>query len=121
MTKAQAWKAAQQRWGKRAIIEHRPRALMERDKTPLRARHKEVKAALAATPRTPETQGKRSALLREERELFGQLITERCNVGNLMDILNAFHVMGSGDTWEQAFAKADERYPARVAPTKGPE
>jgi len=26
--------------------------------------------------------------------MFGQLIGDRCNVGNLMDILNAFHVMG---------------------------
>lgn len=113
MTKAQAWKAARQRWGKRAIIEHRHSALLESDKLPLRARHKAIKAELAATPRSSETQAKRSALLREERELFGQLITDRCNVGNLMDILNAFHVMGSGDTWEQAFAKADERYPSR--------
>src|SRR5258706_8854362 len=110
MTKAQAWKAAWQRWGKRAIIEYRRRALLEADKAPLRIRHKEVKAEIAATPRTLETHEKRRALLREERGLFGQLIGDRCNVGNLMDILNAFHVMGSGDTWEQAFAKADEHY-----------
>jgi len=56
------------RWGKRAIIEHRPRALMESEKLPLRARHKEVKAEIVATPRTPETHEKRRALLREERE-----------------------------------------------------
>lgn len=111
MTKAQAWEAAKERWGKRAIIEHRPKALLESEKLPLRARHKEVKAEIAAIPRTPETHEKRRALLREERELFESLIGDRCNVGNLMDILNAFHVMGSGDTWEQAFAKADERYP----------
>lgn len=113
MTKATAWKEAQQRWGKRAIIRHSPRALTEDQKAPLRERHKQVKAELAAIPRTPETQEQRRALLREERDLFGQLIGDRCNVGNLMDILNAFHVMGSGDTWEQAFAKADERYPTR--------
>jgi len=114
MTKAQALKEAQARWGKRAIVEHNRRALIEADKIPLRERHKAVKAELAATPRSPETHEKRSVLLREERDLFGSLISDRYSVGALMDILNAFHVMGSGDTWEQAFAKADERYPARV-------
>jgi hypothetical protein len=113
MTKQQAWKEAQARWGKRAIIDYKRRALVGTDKIPLRARHKVVKAELAATPRTPETQERRRGLIREERELFGSLITDRCNVGQEMDILAAFHVMGSGDTWEQAFAKADERYPRR--------
>ena len=111
MTKAQAWKEAQARWGKRAIIRFSPRALVETDKAPLRERRKAVKAELDALPRTPETREQRSALLREERELFGQIIGDRCNVGQEMDILAAFHVMGAGDTWEQAFAKADERYP----------
>lgn len=115
MTKAQAWKAAQKRWGKRAIIRHSPRALTEADKAPLRERRKQVKAELEATPRTPETAARRSMLLREERDLFGQVLGDRCNVGQEMDILAAFHVMGSGDTWEQAFAKADERYPTRKA------
>lgn len=115
MTKAQAWKAAQERWGPRAIIRHSPKALVEREKIPLRERHKQVRAELAATPRSPETMARRRELLREERDLFGQLIGDRCNVGEEMDILAAFHVKGSGDTWEQAFAKADERYPVRKA------
>ena len=111
MTKAQAWKEAQQRWGKRAIIRFNRRALVDAAKVPLRARHKDVKVQIAATPRSPETHALRSQLLREERDLFGSLIGDRCNVGEVMDILEAFHVKGSGDTWEQAFAKADERYP----------
>ena len=115
MTKAKAWKEAQQRWGKRAIIRWSPKALTEIEKAPLRNRHQEVKAQLATLPRNPDTAAQRGQLLREERDLFGQLIGDRANVGELMDILAAFHVKGSGDTWEQAFAKADERYPTRKA------
>lgn len=115
MTKARAWKEAQRRWGKRAIIRFSPRALVASAKVPLRERRKQVQAELAAMPRSPETHEQRSLLLREERDLFGQLIGDRCNVGEEMDILAAFHVKGSGDTWEQAFAKADERYPTRKA------
>jgi hypothetical protein len=115
MTKAQAWKEAQKRWGKRAIIRHSPRALTEAAKAPLRERRKAVKAELEVTPRTPETMTKRSALIREERDLMGRVLGDRCSVGQEMDILAAFHVMGSGDTWEQAFAKADERYPQPVS------
>jgi len=114
MTKAQAWKEAQARWGKRAIIQHRPKALTEDAKAPLRERRKIVKAELAALPRTPETQAQRGLLLREENTLMGQVLGDRYSVGQEMDILAAFHVMGSGDTWEQAFAKADERYPVRT-------
>lgn len=113
MTKAKAWKEAQRRWGKRAIIRFSPRALTDEQKAPLRIRHKEVKALLAALPRAPETVAQRGQLLREERDLFGSLIGDRCSVGEEMDILAAFHVKGSGDTWEAAFAKADERYPVR--------
>lgn len=111
MTKAQAWKAAQERWGKRAIIQHRRGALLEAQKAPLRARRKEVQAQLAALPRGPHTVAERGRLLREERELFGQVFPDRYSVGQEMDILAAFHVMGSGDTWEAAFAQADARYP----------
>lgn len=106
MTKAQARDEAECRWGKRAIIRHNPRALREEQKAPLRQRLAEVRELLKTTPRTPETIPTRRQLYREERDLFGVVISYRCDVGERMDILNAFHVRGSGDTWEAAFAKA---------------
>jgi hypothetical protein len=119
MTKARALKEAQQRWGKRAIIRFSPKALLASEKIPLRERRKAIKAELETLPRIPETQPRRSALLREERDLIGQVLGDRCNVGQEMDILAAFHVMGAGDTWEQAFAQADERYPRPTRAAQG--
>ena len=113
MTKAQAMAEATRRWGKRALISHNRRALLEVAKVPLRERRKVVKAELDTLSPSPETAARRGVLLREERDLTGALISTRCSVGQRMDILDAFHVMGSGDTWEQAFAQAAERYPER--------
>lgn len=116
MTKAQAWKEAVKRWGKKAIIDFRPRALIEPDKVPLRGRHTALREEILAVEKldqTPELRERLRALRREKQELFGLLIGDRCQVGKEMEILRAFHVMGSGDTWEEAFAKADERYPTR--------
>lgn len=92
MSKAKALKEARSRWGSQAHIEYNGRAMTEPEKRPLRERLAQLRA-----------EDKRETW-REREALVGVLLTTRCKVGHLSW---AYHVRGSGDTWEEAFEKAD--------------
>lgn len=112
MNRSQALKAAVRRWGKNAAV---------RDDGPKRASTPErraeaselLKALRASIPKDRKP-------TREEREQIDQLFSEslrmRYTVGVIHTVIfSAFWIKGNGDTWEDAFAEADKRYPIREA------
>jgi hypothetical protein len=99
MSKTQALIEARLRWGKQAVVRYNGKALTEPEKAPLRERYRALLAE-----RTPEN--------RQERDgLFSKLFTHRCDVGYVQSAMGIcmFSVHGHGDTWEDAFARADRR------------
>lgn len=115
MTKAQALMEARTRWGKNAVVRYNKGAFREGDRKQASADLKEHRTHKPVVPPT----GRDAAYVQafrewkaEEEKLFWIVMREPCDVGTLDNIANvftAFHIHGSGDTWEQAFAKADRR------------
>lgn len=107
MNRSQALKEAVRRWGKNAAVEDKGAA---RASTPERR-----KAASAEGKRIRESIPKDRRPTREEREAIDRCLGEsyrfRYTVGNISTLgpFRAFHVRGHGDTWEEAFAAAEER------------
>lgn len=112
MNRSQALKAAVRRWGKNAAV---------RDDGPKRASTPERRAE--ATKQLVDLRAsipKDRRPTKEEREQIDQLFSAslrmRYTVGVIHTVVfSAFWVKGTGDTWEDAFAEADRRYPIREA------
>jgi len=115
MNRSQALKAAVLRWGKSAAV---------RDNGAAKASTPEQRAAAGAEGkalRLSIPQDRRPT--REERDKLDDCLWRsgmyRYTDGNISTLgpFSAFHVRGQGDTWEEAFAKADANYPS-TAPKK---
>lgn len=94
MTKRRAQAEAEKRWGGDAHVRHAPRAMAEAHKAPLLERLKLLRS-----------EGRRETVT-ERNELVECILTYRCVVGYVSG--GFYSVRGSGDTWEEAFAKADK-------------
>jgi len=131
MTTAQALKLAREKWGRRAEVRDGGKRFRDGTKRPTATERAQMQAELpahrAAKPPRPDvaTFGDERTIAEyrealavwdracrgwKEREeyLRGNLLaSRRFAVGSIMEVLGAFHVRGEGDTWEEAFAKAE--------------
>lgn len=100
MTRAQALSLVRACWGKKAHIRYNRHALRAADRERARA---ELKALRANKPSV-------AVLLPEWKrrcdQLLGVALSEPYDVGYLIMGGLAFHISGSGDTWEEACRKA---------------
>ena len=100
MTKAQALKLARAKWGDVAHVKHNPKALTRPERLAASAELQTWRARRSEQT-TPDD-------MREWRRQVDRLTlagtTEPCYVGFRSAL--AFHVRGSGDTWEEACRKA---------------
>jgi hypothetical protein len=101
MTKSQALKEAVKRWGKNAAVQDKGK---ERASTP--ERRAEAKARLRQFNALPE--GEKKVRRKERDHWLTETYRYRYTVGFIAHGI-AFAVQGDGDTWEEAFASADER------------
>ena len=104
MTRSQALKEAVHRWGKLGCVEDRgaKRASNEEQRNAARAERKALLDSL-----TPEEKKAR----REELDrLFSAAFRYRYTVGEIGGFpgFRCFHIRGQGDSWEDAFSKADK-------------
>lgn len=113
MNRAQALKAAVRLWGKGgAVKDNGPKFASNPERRA--AASEELKKVRAAIPKDRRP-------TREERDeidrLFGQAMMQRYSVGVIHSLmgLSAFWVKGCGDSWEEAFAAAEQKYPAKAA------
>lgn len=120
MTRNEAKKQAEKRWGKRALWrvgerqsspERRQLALDEaaairQERATLEAEIGRLEEA-AGIPALRERIKTLSAATRER--LLGEGSYYKFEVGFRDSIIGAFNIVGSGDTWEEAFAQADAR------------
>lgn len=113
MNRSQALKEAVRRWGKTAAV---------RDDGPKRASNPERRAAASADLKQfRATIPKDQRPTREQREeidrLFSEAMRERFTVGVIHTFcgLSAFWVKGTGDSWEEAFTKAEDKKVAKAA------
>lgn len=118
MTNEQAMKRAAKRWGKRAMIENKGRfsspdrradARQRADAARVRIKEidQEIAERLKALDWYQSLTGERKELQKTASENASLSMFHRFAVGRDMGMF--FEVLGSGDTWEEAFAKADER------------
>lgn len=118
MTNDQALKQATKRWGKRAAVRNAGhfsspdrRAAASEKATTARARIKaidqEIAERLKALDWYQALTGERKELQKVASENSGMAMFHRFSVGKNMGLF--FEVLGSGDTWEEAFAQADKR------------
>jgi hypothetical protein len=122
MTREQAIREGRKRWGKRAIVragealsspEQRAEAMdrLKRNRARRDEIDREVQARLNTLDWYRAAQAERKACLQEVSQTQGWASYYKFSVG--LDIGIAFSVEGQGDTWEEAFAKADpKRVPA---------
>lgn len=119
MTRVEAGRELRKRWGKNARCrvgtslsspEERDQRLTtfrthraERD-----AIDAEIKRRLEAEPWYQDLMARRKTLVTSLRKL-DVMPYYKFTVGHVDSILGAFHVEGEGDTWEEAFAKADKK------------
>lgn len=101
-TTKQALVEAKRRWGKTAAVEDLGKRAATKEK------REQAKAKLAELNKLPKEE--RKATEKERNELCCIIYRERYKVGYISTLMfSAFHVCGSGDTWEEAFAQADTR------------
>lgn len=118
MTNQQAMKQATKRWGKQALVQNNghfsspeKRATASEQATAARARIKAIDQEIADRLKALDWY---QALTQERRELQKEAsnntslaLRYRFQVGRNTGLF--FEVLGSGDTWEEAFAQADAR------------
>jgi hypothetical protein len=124
MTNDQAMKQAAKRWGKKALIENNGRfsspdrreAAREKAasaRARIKAIDQEIADRLKALDWYQALTAERKDLQKTASENAGMSMFHRFSVGRDMGMF--FEVLGSGDTWEEAFAKADEREGRKAA------
>lgn len=118
MTNDQAMKQATKRWGTRAAVRNAGRfsSPERRDEASgktqtARARIKDIDQEIAARLKALDwyqaLTSERKDLQKVISESSGMAMFYRFSVGKNMGMF--FEVLGSGDTWEEAFAQADRR------------
>jgi hypothetical protein len=118
MTRQQAQKEAQKRWGKRAMIRvgellsspdkrAEAQAILKRNRERRDAIDHEVNERLNAMDWYRELMAERKACVRAVSEAQGWAAYYKFKVGR--DVGIAFSVDGCGDTWEAAFADAERQ------------
>lgn len=103
MTQPEAAVEARKRWGAKASTSFNSAALKSDAKKPLSDK---LDAHRRAREGDPERLTKREA-----DRLSGLLLGHRCSVGHISAAggIECFRVEGQGDSWEDAFAAADEK------------
>lgn len=112
MNAKQALAQARKRWGKTAAVEDRPQSAT----TP--EQRAEAQKELDEHRREWPEASKRPKELRDRmQKLASTTWRRRYQVGTVESMagLAAFFIKGTGDTWEEALADADKRYPAKKA------
>jgi hypothetical protein len=118
MTNDQAMRQATKRWGKKAAIrnaghfsspERRDEASGKAQTARARIKDidQEITARLKALDWYQALTSERKDLQKVASENSGMALFHRFSVGKDMGLF--FEVLGSGDTWEEAFAQADRR------------
>lgn len=118
MTNQQAMKQATKRWGKQALIQNGGhfsspdrRAEAQGKAVAARARIKEIDQEIAdrlkALDWYQSLTGERRELQKVASDNISLALRYRFQVGRNTGLF--FEVLGSGDTWEEAFAQADKR------------
>ena len=120
MTREQAKREAAKRWGKKSYwrVGVGVSSPERRDKAmEMVGQAKEARAELEAEIKRREEAAGIPAL-REQMKVLSQTVREtalghagyyKFQVGFIDNVIGAFNVIGSGDTWEEAFAQADQR------------
>ena len=98
-----ALREARKRWGERAIV----RDSQHPSTSEFRQNARDAYDLLKMGPVEPGTD--KAVRKSELATLRGQMMNYRFAVGERMPYLGAFHVIGQGDTWEEAFRMADSR------------
>lgn len=122
MTNEQAKKQAQKRWGKESAIrnagsfsspDRRERAsqAVREARAEIESIDKEVKERLAVCDWYQELQARRKTARKQIEDNQSLAMYHRFDVGRIGGVagFQFFEVLGSGDTWEEAFAQADTR------------
>lgn len=119
MTRDQALRQAQKRWGKRAAIRAEgelsspeKRAAAKERKDTLRSQKAELEAEITrreVAAGIPEVRAQIQALSKPITSEMWESMRYRFTVGSVDGVIGAFHVKGQGDTWEQAFDAADAK------------
>lgn len=106
MNRSQALKQAVGRWGKKAAVRDEGRKTSPEIRAASLKRLAELRAM--PEPRSPEVR-------KEIKEHLGAGLDYRYSVGYVGGIagFSFFSVQGQGDTWEEAFAKAEPTYVPR--------
>jgi lysylphosphatidylglycerol synthetase-like protein (DUF2156 family) len=115
----QALKRAQKVFGKRAYIRANKdlsspeeRAEAQARASTRRAERAELEAEIARREKEagiPELRAKIKAISDQSRAEIWNSGYYKFEVGNIDSILGAFHIKGQGDTWEEAFANAENK------------
>jgi len=126
MTKQQAEKLARKRWGKRAIVRQgddmssperrakgREQLIAARDE--ITAIEQEIAERLNALDWYQELLARKREALKRKDAAFWPSMYYRFEVGKFDGL--GFSIEGQGDTFEQAFAKADEHRAALLGPS----
>lgn len=105
MNRSQALKEAARLWGKKAAVQ---------DDGPKRPSSPELRAACSAELKelnAARTKDETKEARQRRMQLLGESGHYRYQVGTIVSMcgLAGFFVRGQGDTWEEAFAKAQER------------
>lgn len=99
MTKRDALKEARRRWGPGGNVSSNPKAPHAVERQQALAEWKEIKG----WPKSPAAK----AYTKKHGHIW---LRYPCTVGQIKNIIIPFfQVMGRGDTWEAAFADADQR------------
>lgn len=118
MTNDQAMKQAKKRWGSKALVRNagrfsspERRAEASEKTTAARNRIKAIDQEIAERLKVLDwyqaLTSERKELQKTASENSGMAMFHRFSVGKNIGI--GFEVLGSGDTWEEAFAQADAR------------
>jgi hypothetical protein len=119
MTRTQALNKAVKRWGTKAMVRAGTQVTSQEKRDRARVACAELKAKRQALEQERADKLKELPWLQEmnkaiqklrdaENQMSGQAWHYKFAVGYVDDILGAFHVQGQGDTWEQAFEKAEK-------------
>lgn len=124
MTKKEALAEARRRFGPKGYVQINRKVIHKAaDRAQARVAVRQLRATKPIRPDfTKATDDDKRAYWKVNREfveresfLMSIIWSHRCDVGSIMEILGAFHVRGSGDTFEEAFADVDKKDSDRLA------
>lgn len=118
MTREQALKRAQRLWGKRAAVRANERmsspekrAEAQAEAASLREQKARLESEIVRREQEagiPELREQIKAVTTELRQnVLGRATYHKFEAGYIDNVIGAFHIRASGDTWEETFTKAE--------------